>query len=107
LDVKPMRFSRGDAEVQRRRELQDHERLITEGGWAVGLRIEEDESKLSWAEAAQGAYLLRTNCREQDPCKLWHWYVHLTEVEDAFRIGKSDLELRPEKNPKCSGDSDP
>jgi len=69
--------------------------VITEGGWAVGLRIEEDESKLSWAEAAQGAYLLRTNCHEQDPSKLWHWYIHLTEVEDAFRTGKSDLGLRP------------
>ena len=61
----------------------------------MGLRIEEDESKLSWAEAAQGVYLLRTNCHEQDPSKLWHWYIHLTEVEDAFRTGKSDLGLRP------------
>ena len=69
--------------------------VITEEGWAVGLHIEEDESKLSWAEAAQGAYLLRTNCHEQDPSKLWHWYIHLTEVEDAFRTGKSDLGLRP------------
>jgi len=69
--------------------------VITEDGWAVGLRIEEDESKLGWAQVAQGAYLLRTNCREQDPRKLWHWYIHLTEVEDAFRTGKSDLGLRP------------
>jgi transposase len=69
--------------------------VITESGWATGLRIEEDQSKLSWAQAAQGAYLLRTNCREQDPRKLWRWYIHLTEVEDAFRIGKSDLGLRP------------
>lgn len=69
--------------------------VITEKGWAVGLRIEEDESKLGWAQAAQGTYLLRTNCTEQDPRKLWHWYIHLTEVEDAFRTGKSDLGLRP------------
>jgi transposase len=69
--------------------------VITREGWAVGLRIEEDESKLGWAQAAQGAYLLRTNCTEQDPRKLWHWYIHLTEVEDAFRTGKSDLGLRP------------
>jgi transposase len=72
-----------------------HVEVITEVGWATGLRIEEDESKLSWAEAAQGAYLLRTNCQEQDAKKLWHWYIHLTEVEDAFRTGKSDLGLRP------------
>jgi len=69
--------------------------VIIESNNAVGLRIEEDESKLDWAEAAQGAYLLRTNCSEQDPRKLWHWYIHLTEVEDAFRVGKSDLGRRP------------
>jgi transposase len=40
-------------------------------------------------------YLLRTNCTEQDPAKPWRWYIHLTEVEDAFRISKSDLGLRP------------
>jgi len=72
-----------------------HVEVINESGWAVGLRIEEDENKLSWAQAAQGAYLLRTNCQEQDPKKLWRWYIHLTEVEDAFRTSKSDLGMRP------------
>gem|GEM_PF-2481323 len=67
----------------------------TISGWAVGLRIEEDENKLSWAQAAQGAYLLRTNCQEQNPTKLWRWYIHLTEAEDAFRTNKSDLRMRP------------
>ena len=38
---------------------------------------------------------MRTNCTEQDPCKLWRWYIQLTEVEDAFRTGKGDLGLRP------------
>lgn len=69
--------------------------VITAAGNAVGLRIEEDEGKLDWAEAAQGAYLLRTNCLEQDPRTLWRWYIQLTQVEDAFRVGKSDLGLRP------------
>jgi transposase len=69
--------------------------VIVASGNAVGLRIEEDESKLDWAEAAQGAYLLRTNCLEQDPRALWRWYIQLTDVEDAFRVGKSDLGLRP------------
>ena len=50
---------------------------------------------MDWAQAAHGAYLLRTNCTEQDPRRLWHWYIQLTEVEDAFRISKSDLALRP------------
>lgn len=68
---------------------------IVRDGMAVGLYIEEDQSKLDWSRIAHGAYLLRTNCLEQDPCKLWRWYIHLTEVEDAFRVGKSDLGLRP------------
>ncbi|HWR96871.1 MAG TPA: hypothetical protein VN317_00460 [Candidatus Methanoperedens sp.] len=69
--------------------------VITASGNAVGLRIEEDEGKLDWAEAAQGAYLPRTNCFEQDPRTLWRRYIQLTDVEDAFRVGKSDLGLRP------------
>jgi transposase len=69
--------------------------VVAEDGLAVGLRVEEDQSKVDWSHAAHGAYLLRTNCQEQDPCKLWRWYIHLTEVEDAFRVGKSDMGLRP------------
>jgi transposase len=69
--------------------------VVAEDGLAVGLHVEEDQSKADWSNAAHGAYLLRTNCQEQDPCKLWRWYIHLTEVEDAFRVGKSDLGLRP------------
>jgi transposase len=69
--------------------------VLVEQDQAVGLRVSEDPGKLQWAQAAQGAYLLRTNCTEQDPCKLWRWYIQLTEVEDAFRTGKGDLGLRP------------
>lgn len=69
--------------------------VLVEQAQAVGLRVSEDPSRLPWAQAAHGAYLLRTNCTEQDPCKLWRWYIQLTEVEDAFRTGKGDLGLRP------------
>jgi len=44
---------------------------------------------------AKGAYLLRTNCTETDPAKLWRWYIQLTQAEAAFRTVKSDLGLRP------------
>ena len=43
----------------------------------------------------KGAYLLRTNCTETDPAKLWRWYIQLTQAEAAFRTVKSDLGLRP------------
>ena len=69
--------------------------LLTESGLAIGVRITEDERKRDWASASQGAYLLRTNCAEADPRRLWRWYIQLTEVEDAFRVGKGDLGLRP------------
>ena len=44
---------------------------------------------------AKGAYLLRTNCTETDPAKLWRWYMQLTQAEAAFRTAKSDIGLRP------------
>jgi transposase len=47
------------------------------------------------ARQAHGAYLLRTNCAEQDPAKLWEWYLQLQQAEAAFRCAKSDLSLRP------------
>jgi len=64
-------------------------------GRACGLKIIERAERTAWAEQAHGAYLLRTNCPERDPVKLWRWYLQLTQAEDAFRISKSDLSLRP------------
>ena len=43
----------------------------------------------------KGAYLLRTNCTETDPAKLWRWYIQLCQAEAAFRSAKSDIGLRP------------
>jgi len=62
---------------------------------ATGLTITEHAQRSAWAEHAHGAYLLRTNCTEKDPAKLWRWYMQLSQAEDAFRISKSDLSLRP------------
>ena len=62
---------------------------------ACGLEITECIDRTAWAQHAHGAYLLRTNCTERDPAQLWRWYIQLTQAEDAFRISKSDLSLRP------------
>ena len=62
---------------------------------AIGLEITKKDVPATWAELSHGTYLLRTNCTEQDPTKLWQWYIQLTQAEDAFRISKSDLNLRP------------
>lgn len=64
-------------------------------GRACGLKMVERAERTVWAEQAQGAYLLRTNCPERDPAQLWRFYMQLTQAEEAFRISKSDLSLRP------------
>jgi transposase len=64
-------------------------------GHATGLEIRRKEERLDWALMAHGAYLLRTNCPQSDPCAFWQWYIQLQQAEAAFRTGKSDLCLRP------------
>ena len=48
-----------------------------------------------WAELSEGCYLLRSNVTDWSPQELWQVYIQLTEAEAAFRIQKSDLQLRP------------
>jgi hypothetical protein len=64
-------------------------------GRACGLRVATTVEDGQWAAQVHGAYLLRTNCTEQDPAQLWRWYMQLTQAEAAFRTAKSDLGLRP------------
>jgi len=42
-----------------------------------------------------GSYFLRTTRRDLDESGLWSLYIMLTNVEDAFRTLKSELNLRP------------
>ncbi len=48
-----------------------------------------------WATLSAGCYLLRSNVRDWSDEQLWKAYIQLTEAENAFRIHKSDLSLRP------------
>ncbi len=48
-----------------------------------------------WARLSEGCYLLRSNVTEWSAEDLWRAYIQLTEAEAAFRIHKSDLDLRP------------
>jgi transposase len=68
---------------------------LNEQGQASGLSVACVVDRQQWAAQAQGAYLLRTNCAEQDPAKVWNWYMQLQQAESAFRCTKSDLSLRP------------
>lgn len=48
-----------------------------------------------WARLSEGCYLLRSNVTDWTGEQLWRAYIQLTEAEEAFRLHKSDLVMRP------------
>jgi transposase len=62
-----------------------------------GLRLQWKliEERRAWRDAREGAYLLRTNLKEERTEELWKKYIQLTEAEAAFRALKSELAIRP------------
>lgn len=62
---------------------------------ACGLRLFCPLPEQGHPLLVKGAYLLRTNCTQTDPSKIWRWYIQLTQAEAAFRSAKSDIGLRP------------
>jgi transposase len=68
---------------------------LNERQQACGLSVACLVDRNQWVCQAHGAYLLRTNCTEQDPARVWEWYLQLQQAEAAFRCAKSDLSLRP------------
>ena len=66
-----------------------------EKGRAIALELSCPVEEGEHPTLAKGAYLLRTNCTETNPAKLWRWYMQLTQAEAAFRTAKSDIGLRP------------
>lgn len=58
-------------------------------------RFQVGKAKLQAAEDRDGHYLLRSNLTAEDPAHLWTLYVQLTQIELAFRIVKSELNIRP------------
>jgi transposase len=53
------------------------------------------EHRRDWVRLSEGCYLLRSNVTNWSPEELWRAYIQLTEAEAAFRIQKTDLQLRP------------
>ncbi len=87
-------------------------RLLQRNSRSAGkfqVTVKEDESKPSrlqvvwkekpewadWAQLTEGTYVLRSNVTDWTPEDLWRTYVQLADVEDAFRIQKSHLKIRP------------
>jgi hypothetical protein len=54
-----------------------------------------NRDKLRKTRRREERYLLRTNLCDEDPAKLWRFYIQLVEVEAAFKNLKDDLQLRP------------
>jgi len=57
--------------------------------------VRKNDERYTWALDTSGSYLLRTNWSEGTPTEIWKTYIQLTQAEDAFRITKSDLGIRP------------
>jgi hypothetical protein len=71
--------------------LIDIELAVKDGTFSYQL----NRDKLRKVRRREGRYLLRTNLTETDPVKLWNYYLQLVRVEEAFRVLKSDLAIRP------------
>jgi len=54
-----------------------------------------NRDKLRQVRRREGRYLLRTNLCDEDPSKLWKFYIQLVEIEAVFKNLKDDLQLRP------------
>lgn len=59
------------------------------------LRWTKREERRDWTTLSEGCYLLRSNVTDWSGEELWRAYIQLTEAEEAFRLHKSDLVMRP------------
>ena len=59
--------------------------------WQYSLR----KDRLREVRRREGRYLLRTNLVDRDPAQMWEFYTQLVQVEEAFKILKGDLTIRP------------
>jgi len=59
--------------------------------WQYALR----KDRLREVRRREGRYLLRTNLVDRDPAQMWEFYTQLVQVEEAFKILKGDLTIRP------------
>ena len=74
-----------------------HPKIIVDAQRASGLRlkIRVDREWGEWRALTEGAYVLRSNVTSWTPSEMWKTYVQLYECEAAFRVEKSDLQIRP------------
>jgi len=69
--------------------------VIRRADGSAMLRWRRKAEALAWAQVRDGCYVLRSNVTDWAADELWRAYIHLTDAEAAFRIHKSNLDLRP------------
>lgn len=70
-------------------------RVEVDPAGSAQLRWSRSQAWREWARLSEGCYVLRSNVIDWAPEELWRAYIQLTEAEAAFRIQKTDLQLRP------------
>lgn len=75
--------------------LYDIEVVNNQADGRLSIRWRKLTERQNWQHLTQGCYILRSNIADWSAEELWHAYIHLTDVEAAFRIQKNDLVLRP------------
>lgn len=58
-------------------------------------KVELNEEKIAESEKWDGLHGLITNIKGQTPIEIYRHYSELWQIEDAFRINKTDLKIRP------------
>jgi len=97
--LKEMKASRDDLLLKlgsARQQYPSAWRLVKSAVDAKGvLSYSLNKDKLRRTISREGSYLLRSNLDSEDPARLWHLYMTLSQVEEAFKNLKGDLSLRP------------
>ena len=66
---------------------------LPEAGKPFEFELRKD--KMRSVRRREGRYLLRSNLAGRPPEQLWAFYLHLVQVEQAFKHLKGDLAVRP------------
>ena len=67
-------------------EVTEKDGLATEVHW---------KRKPQASQSGEGVYFIRTSLDQQNETLVWNIYNTIRQIEDVFRVFKSDLELRP------------
>jgi transposase len=87
------RLLQRNARAAKHFDIEVHERRDRLSG--VEVKWQRNTKNDEWAELSEGCYLLRAHGTKLSDEEVWKAYIQLTQVEEAFRIHKTELEIRP------------